>query len=179
MVYIELIIGCMTSGKTTELLQKINRRLTTKKNKVLYVRPEKDTRAELTHDLKTVDVEICVVDKLMKIREKVFDYDAVFIDEVQFLNDACEFVKYVEQYQKRLQYIAFSGLSGDSERKPWPVVTNLIPLVDNLLFLKALCVECENGQEAAFSKCCVEKKDKVLIGNSEVYRATCRHHFFF
>lgn len=175
MIYAELILGCMTSGKSTEMLRRINRRLLLKANKILYVRPASDTREQITHDHKTTTAETCVVSRLMELAEKALEYDAVFVDEVQFFEDAPEFLIYVEQQECRLQYIVFCGLSGDSERKPWPVVTNLIPLMDNVSFKKALCIDCGDGQEAAFSKCCVEKKDKIMIGNT--YRATCRSHF--
>ena len=176
-MYVELILGCMMSGKSTEMLRRMHRRLCLAAHKILYVRPSTDNRHDITHDKKTIMVETCVVTHLMEIVEKAREYDAVFIDEVQFFEDARAFLIHVEERPARLSYLAFSGLSGDSERKPWPVITELIPLVDNMTFKKALCVKCGDGQEASFSKCRVEKGDKILIGDSKMYTPVCRKHF--
>lgn len=178
MLYAELILGCMMSGKSSEMMRLMHRHLCLKNKKNLYIRSAFDSRHQMTHDNKTIDIETRVFENLTDAGELALEYDAVFVDETQFFKDAVEFLLFVEQNAKKRMYVVFSGLSGDSERKPWPVITNLIPLMNNIIFKKALCIDCGDGREATFSKCCVEKKDKMLIGNAETYHAVCRKHFF-
>lgn len=175
-VQVELIIGCMMSGKSTELMRRINRFKTINK-RVLYIRPLCDTREGLTHDGEGVNIVHCSTIELLDIMDEALEYDVVLIDEVQFFGDAVAFLKMIERHVKNNITLIFCGLSGDSERKEWPVVSALIPLSDKLTLKHALCVYCADGTKASYSICCVDKKNKLLIGDSEQYRAVCRAHY--
>lgn len=175
-VQVELIIGCMMSGKSTELLRRMCRFKTINK-RVMYIRPMCDTREGLTHDGEGVNIVHRSTSELLDLVDEVLEYDVALVDEVQFFGDAVPFLKTIEGRAKHNITLIFCGLSGDSERKEWPVVSALIPLSDKLTLKHALCVSCADGTKASYSICCVDKKNKLLIGDSEQYRAVCRAHY--
>jgi hypothetical protein len=81
--HIQLIIGPMFSGKTTEMLRRI-RRYTIAKRRCLVVKYEGDTRYSKdlasTHDRATHKAISC--SELAQVRDAIADVDVIGIDEV-------------------------------------------------------------------------------------------------
>jgi thymidine kinase len=181
MGYISLIIGCMFSQKTTELLRRI-RRYKSINYKVLVVNFIGDTRygneCIASHD-KEIEKAACV-DKLKSIDHLVRsgDYNVIAIDEGQFFTDLHE---YVSAWADELDvHIVISGLDGTSERESFGDMLKLIPHAEEVERLSAYCAECRNGTVATFSKYYGEApKDEngVAIGGAESYKPVCRKHF--
>jgi len=82
---LELIIGPMFSGKSSELIRKIRLAKTINK-KVLVIKPLIDNRYDNTkivsHSLEAENCE--TVEKLEMLNDKIIDYDLIIIDEGQF-----------------------------------------------------------------------------------------------
>lgn len=181
MGYISLIIGCMFSQKTTELLRRI-RRYKSIGYKVLVVNFIGDTRygeeCIASHD-KEVEKAACA-DKLKSIDHLVRsgDYNVIAIDEGQFFTDLHE---YVSKWADELDiHIVISGLDGTSERESFGDMLRLIPHAEEVERLNAFCAVCRDGTIATFSKYFGEApKDEngVAIGGAESYRPVCRKHF--
>ena len=90
---LELIIGPMFSGKSTELIRKIRLAKTINK-KVLVIKPKLDNRYDnnklVSHSFES---EICeTVDNLESIDEIIIHYDLIVIDEGQFFSDLKKYV---------------------------------------------------------------------------------------
>ncbi len=68
------------------------------------------------------------------------------IDEGQFYPDL---VEKVEEYARKDKIIIISALDGTFERKPFGQIPYLIPLSDDVIKLRAICMSC--GEEAPFS----------------------------
>ena len=72
--------------------------------------------------------------------------DVFGIDEGQFYPDL---VEGVESFLRRDKIVIISALDGDFERKPFGQIPELIPLSDDIVKLRAICMRC--GDDAPFS----------------------------
>jgi thymidine kinase len=176
MGHLTVLMGCMFAQKTTELLRRI-RRFKAIGYKVLVVNYVGDTRYGTnriaSHDVDTCDA-ICV-NSLSEVASQVANYNALIIDEGQFYPDL---YKYVTEWADRLPLkIIVAGLSGDSERKPFGDMLNLVPMAEETEHLTAYCSVCKDGTVAMFSKCIKAKTGQVSIGSSDTYIPVCRQHY--
>jgi thymidine kinase len=172
---LELIIGGMFSGKSSELIRRLKRYKAIDK-KVLVINSSKDTRCGdnliQTHDKVVFD---CV--KTNDLSSVSFDdFDIIGIDEAQFFSGLVHFVYEALNNDK---HVIVAGLDGDSSQRPFGEILNLIPLCDDVHKLKALCMECKDGTLAPFSKRIPgNSSDQELIGSNDIYKAVCRNHLF-
>ena len=169
---LELIIGNMFSGKSTELIRRINvtKSIVKKVLVINYLHDNRyDTNSVATHDRKMVN---CLkLEKLDTIL--VDDYDAIFIDEGQFFTDLLMVVtQWVDVLGK---YVVVSGLDGDVNRKPFGDIIKLIPICDQVNKLVAYCNICKDGTLAPFTKKLTKFTGNVIdIGGSDKYIPVCR-----
>lgn len=170
---LNLIIGCMFSGKTTELIR-IAKRLTSINKKVLLLNYELDTRYSdnkmMTHDQNGLPCTF--IDKLSKANNLINDYDAICINEGQFFDDLVEFCKNCLAQNKSV-YVC--GLDGDFKQEPFGDLLKLIPLSNNIIKLHAFCKICNNGTPAHFTKRITDDTEQKLIGTQQ-YIPVCRNH---
>jgi thymidine kinase len=174
---LELYLGPMFSGKSTELIKNV--RLNKVINKrVLILKPNIDTRYDVnrivSHNGEKEDCQ--VTDDLEKIsNEIILSYDIIIIDEGQFfksLKKMC--LLWVETLCK---HVIVGGLDGDFQRNPMGEILDLIPYADKYTKLCALCKYCNDGTIAIFSKRIKNEARQVLIGGSDLYVSVCRNHF--
>lgn len=169
----------MFSSKTSELIIRYNR-YTIGGKKCVMVKYKNDTRYHeekiATHDKKLLDALVC--EYLYQIDNMIKDYDVILIDEIQFYKDAHIFC---DKWANEGFIVDACGLNGTFDRKPFLVINKLIPLVDNITFLKAVCKE--TGNDATFSKLSINGneifiKDHELIGGEEMYHSVDRITYF-
>ena len=130
---LELILGPMYAGKTTELLKR-------RSGKTLIINHSLDTRtgdSVKTHD----GVESAALK--CSVLPDAAGYDTVLIDEGQFFAS----LKGVESLAPN---VVVAGLSGDFMRRPFGQILNLIPKASKVTFLNAECSGC--GDCAQFTK---------------------------
>lgn len=170
---LHIIIGCMFSGKTSELL-KIANRYNSIKNSVILINFEEDNRYSdtevKTHDLYSVNLPTLFVKNLEDCN--VDNYDIICINEAQFFSDLITFCKKLLTKNKKI-YIA--GLDGDFKQEIFGEILLLIPLCNTITRLNAYCKICNNGTLAYFTKRKSENKEQKLIGTDE-YIPVCRNH---
>jgi thymidine kinase len=98
----------------------------------------------------------------------------IVIEEAQFFKDLYKFVKYaVDTCDKDVLVV---GLDGDSERRPFGRIAEIIPLCDKITKLTAMCKRCANGSPAIFT----HRKDSdtsVIKVGTDTYEALCRKHY--
>ena len=203
----ELYIGCMFASKSTELIKQANR-FKSIGAKVLNINHSINNRYDTTnistHD--NVILNECIsINKLMPLIDSydcdsdkkinINNYDVLIIEEIQFFDDAVDFVK--ECVDNRGIIIIAAGLDGDFNREVFPVIAKLIPLTDKLIKLTAYCRICCDRTPAIFSKLIksdidigicndnindnkdkINKKSNIIIGSSDKYIAVCRKHYF-
>lgn len=175
---LELFIGPMFSGKSTELIKNVRLHKIINK-KVLVIKPQIDIRYDNNRIVSHAgEKENCITtDDLEKITdETILIHDVIVIDEGQFfksLKKSC--LLWVEKYNK---YVIVGGLDGDFQRNPMGEILDLIPYADKYKKLCALCKICNDGTKAIFSKRLVNHNNgQVLIGGSESYISVCRYHY--
>lgn len=174
---LEIIIGPMFSGKSTEIIRRI-RLLQKIDKKILVVKPSIDNRYTsdkiTSHNYESVDC--LVVNNLNDIDRCVIEaHDVVVIDEGQFFGDLVETIDF---WLKSFNInIIVAGLDGDFQQKPIGKILNLIPLSNKCVKLNSLCNICKNGTEAPFSFRLVQSKETVLVGGSDEYMPLCRTHY--
>jgi thymidine kinase len=173
---LELIIGPMFSGKSTELIRRI-RLLQKIDKKVLVVKPTIDSRYIVdkitTHNFESV--ECTTINNLSDINNIICDYHTIVIDEGQFFNDLkSTVIMWLETYSIN---IIVGGLDGDFQKNPIGMILDLIPHSDSCVKLCSLCNICKDGTPAPFSLRTVKSDDKVLVGGAESYIPVCRKHY--
>ena len=168
---LNLIIGPMFSGKTTELLR-IAKRLKSIDLKVLLLNYFEDTRYSNVY-MKTHDDDGLPCEFIRHFDNLDYDsYDVICINEAQFFNKLIPFCKSVLSKNKTL-YV--SGLDGDYKQEKFGEILDLIPLCDSITKLNAFCKICKDGTHAHFTKRLVSNKCQKLIGTDE-YIPVCRNH---
>lgn len=175
-----LIFGSMYSGKTTELIRRIVRYQSIRK-RVLVINSKMDDRYSgeesiITHDEYSFNCVKCKnlqeIDSEMRVQ---FDVDVIAIDEAQFFPDLKEYVlKFCEQYGKD---VFVAGLTADYKRDTFGSMLNLINYADDIVHLKALCTECQDGTPGVFTKKICTSVDLIDVGSTEKYVSLCRGCF--
>ena len=176
---IQLILGCMFSGKTSELIRRIQRYKSIQK-KVLFINFIEDTRYNqnsinniYTHD--RVGCEGIYLDKLSPLIEKVDNYDVFVINEGQFFEDV--YTISIELCEKYGKDVLICGLDGDFQRQTFKYnLLDLIPFADTVEILTAYCAVCKDETPARFSKRISNELEQKVIGSTN-YMPVCRKHF--
>ena len=174
---LELIIGPMFSGKSTELIRKI-RIFKSINKKILVIKPLIDNRYELnkivSHNKDSEDS--LVIDTLESVlSEHLISYDVIIIDEAQFFKDLKKYiVDWVDNYKL---HIIIGGLDGDFKRQPIGEILDLIPYADEYKKLKSMCKMCNDETLALFTHRKTQDEGQVLIGSDDHYIPLCRYHF--
>lgn len=177
---LEIVIGPMYSGKTTELIRRISR-YTSIETPTLCVNHSLDSRTKnYIRSHNELKIPAIKTSKLLDIAKTTEYKEArvIGIDESQFFEDLVEFVKYTEDYcytLKTAKTVIVSGLDGDSNRKPFGQVLELIPLCDTVEKLTAL--DKTDGKEAPFTKRLTKDSEQILIGATESYMAVSRANY--
>lgn len=172
--YLELILGCMFSGKTTRLLD-IHKKYSICDISCCVINFKEDVRYSQTemmsHDKKGVP---CLFSEKLEnaiIKENLEKYDVFLINEGQFFEDLISQVKKLVLEHKKKVYIC--GLDGDFEREKFGNLLDLIPFADKFYKLYAICKLCKNGTRAPFSKRISNETKQTVIG-SDNYIPVCR-----
>ena len=168
---LEIFLGPMFAGKSTEIIRRI-RKMKFIGKKILVVKPQIDNRYNeekiTSHDYETADC--IIVNNLSELNVK--DYNTIIIDEGQFFNDLKEYViSWVDIFDIN---VVVAGLDGDFQRQPIGQILELIPYADSCIKLNALCSKCKDGTNASFSHRIIHSNEQILIGGSDTYIPLCR-----
>lgn len=171
---LEVIAGCMYSGKSEELIRRLRRAKIAKLN-VFVVKPEIDIRSKncvashAKNEFPAVEVHKAI-DILTVLPKGV---DVLGIDEAQFLGD--ELVNVCRHLISRNIRVIVAGLDLDYRARPFGPMPHLLALADKVDKLTAICTVC--GGTATRSHRIKGGTDLVQIGASGSYDARCHVHF--
>ncbi len=172
---IEVICGPMFSGKTSELIRRVERAQIAKQRVQIFkpaidVRYDKeDVVSHTSRSLKAEPVE-SAVDILLKLKDST---RVVAIDEVQFFDDAI--VTIVMKLAARGYRIICAGLDLDYRARPFGPMPTLLALADEVVKIHAICTVC--GAPATRTQRLSTAKAQVLLGETDAYEARCRGHY--
>lgn len=174
---LDLIIGPMFSGKSSEIIRRI-RNFKISNKKYIVIKPSIDNRYELNKIIShNNDSETCImIDDIMLITDiQLENYDIIIIDEGQFFKNLKD--KVLHWVEKLNKYIIIGGLDSDFLRNPIGDIIKLIPYADDYIKLKATCNHCIDGTKAIFSHKFKNKSKIVEIGEHNLYIPLCRKHY--
>jgi thymidine kinase len=178
--YLDITFGPMFSGKTNNLIDKVNSYIDKSKqqgknNKTLVINHSSDDRdvGLSPHTKREVKTLVFKASLLSEINVDLYNYIA--IDEAQFFPD----LKYtVEHWLKLGKRIHCVGLIANTERQVFGQLSSLFVIADNITQLKAFCYVCgDKTPNASFTISIVPKKDGILVGAQEYYRPVCGNHY--
>ena len=169
---LKLILGCMYSGKTTEILRIVNS-LKHINEIPIIIKPKIDDRYSSdkisTHNKQEYKCQ--TIENLSEFKN-LNDVKYIIIEEAQFFKDLLLFI--IDQVEIKGKNVIVVGLDGDSNRENFGDIHKLYPLCDDIIKLKAYCSICKDGTPGIFSKRISDKKNKILVGSDGDYIAVCR-----
>ncbi len=173
--WIEVIAGSMFSGKSEELIRRLNRARIARL-KVQVFKPQIDNRyseAEIaSHSgLKHMSIPVATARELLERVEK--EVDVIGIDEGQFFD--MELLDVANQLAQRGIRVIIAGLDQDYTGKPFEPMPQLLSIAEFITKTHAICVRC--GSTANYSQRTFESEERVEVGASGKYEARCRKCF--
>lgn len=169
--WIEVICGCMFSGKTEELIRRL-KRAKIASMKVEVFKPKVDTRydeqAIVSHD--TSSLLAIPVDHSSKLLRLAEDVAVIGLDEAQFFDDQLPAV--CQELALRGVRVIAAGLDMDYRGQPFGIMPELLAIAEYVTKVHAICVHC--GNLATHSYRLAEGDSVVLLGEKEQYEPRCR-----
>ena len=168
---IEVVCGSMFSGKTEELIRRLQRAKFAKQ-KVEIFKPSIDTRYSdeevVSHDRHSIPST--PIDSSASILLLSSDIDVVGIDEAQFFDEGL--IDVCNELANRGVRIIVAGLDMDFKGKPFGPIPALCAIADEVTKVHAICVKC--GALAYVSHRLVSEDRRVLLGEQSEYEPLCR-----
>ena len=169
--WIEVIAGCMFSGKTEELIRRL-RRAEIAKQKVMIFKPAIDNRYSeyeiVSHSELSMKAEI--VKSAKEIYERAKDAEVIGIDEGQFFDS--DLVDVCNKLADEGKRVIVAGLDMDYKGEPFEPIPSLLAVAEYITKTLAICVVCGNPADRTQRK--TTSNEKILVGAADVYEARCR-----
>jgi len=171
---IEVICGSMFSGKTDELIKRIEK---ASLNNLSYkvFKPLKDSRNlknKITSHSKN-EIPAQSIESSEDILLMSSDFDVIGIDEGQFFDS--HLVNVCNSLANQGKRVIVSGLDMDYSGIPFGPIPNLMACAEKVTKLHAICNE--TGDMANFSFRKSKENQQVLIGEKNEYEALSREAF--
>ncbi|MFL5805572.1 MAG: thymidine kinase, partial [Roseiflexaceae bacterium] len=178
---IEVICGCMYSGKTEELIRRLHH-VQIARQRLAAFTPRRDTRY-ITGNLVShngVRIEAHVIDSIHEIIGHLDEgVQVVALDELHFLDDDPDAIRTTCQVlADRGIRVIVAGLDQDFRALPFPAMSQLLAVAEQADKLYAICVRC--GAYATRSQRLIDDHPApfdaptIAIGGLEMYEARCR-----
>ena len=169
--WIEVITGCMFSGKTEELIRRL-RRAQIAKQQVKIFKPKIDTRfaddSIVSHSEQSLP-SIQIKD-INEVTESSDDAQVIGIDEAQFFSE--EIINVCTGLADKGKRVIVAGLDQDYRGIPFEPIPHLLAIAEYITKSLAICVECGNPADKTQRKTTSSKR--VIVGASNIYEARCR-----
>ena len=169
--WIEVICGSMFSGKTEELIRRLNRAKIARQ-KVEIFKPEMDTRYDVQHVV-SHDAHSIVstpVQSASQILLFVQDVDVIGIDEAQFFD--AELVSVCNRLANDGMRVIVAGLDMDYLGKPFGPVPSLMAIAEYVTKIHAVCMKCSDP--ANYTHRLVADDRLMVLGEKDLYEPLCR-----
>lgn len=166
----EMIVGCMRSGKSSELIRRIERARLAYLPTII-VRPATDTRSKPNQieSRNGLASRAIVVDSAKEILKYSSHAVVIGMDECQFFSeDVPEVVLALLRQKKK---IIASGLDLDYRGKPFGPIPELLAIADRVDKLLAVCRKC-GSDFACRTQRMVNSNEQILVGDAQ-YEARC------
>ena len=188
--HIELVLGPMWSGKTSELIRR-RRVYEAADLMVQCFKPKKDDRYDqkyiVSHDGSSIDATpVGSVDEFLGYLRK--ETDILIWEEVQFMDQNLANVVDNLVAEGRITAAVVAGLHRNANRDLWPTVEAFMTVADHYTFLTAMC----RHRETPDAKVCgatandtvflgeppkTGDRQLIMVGAEDLYSPRCRLHY--
>ena len=168
---IEIITGCMFSGKTEELIKRINKSASNG-FKTLLFKPEIDKRyhPEFIVSHNGTAIESKVISHSKEILNHITNIEIVGIDEAQFFDN--EIVDVCRHLASKNLRVILTGLNNDFNNNPFGPMPGLMAISNAITLLHASCAKCGNQAFYTFKKS--NSETLIEIGKNDMYEPRCK-----
>ena len=172
--WIEVITGCMFSGKTEELIRRVRRAQYARQSVVVF-KPGLDKRysEDSLGSHSGLRLRSFQIERAPEILALVADAMVVGIDEGQFLGPDLPLV--CETLANGGKRVIVAGLDTDYLGRPFEPMPHLLAIAEYITKNLAICVVC--GNPADRSQRVVNRDARFLVGEADAYEARCRLHW--
>jgi thymidine kinase len=172
--WIEVIAGCMFSGKTEELIRRM-RRAQIARQPIAIFKPRIDNRYSADHIVShsELKLESTVVESSAEILRLATSAQVIGIDEAQFFDSGL--IEVAEQLANAGKRVIIAGLDQDYRGKPFEPMPQLLAVAEYITKTLAICVVC--GNPADRTQRTTPASERVLVGAKDSYEARCRRCF--
>jgi thymidine kinase len=169
--WIEVIAGCMFSGKTEELIRRLRRANIARQN-VKVFKPKIDVRYSESEIVSHSEQSLpsIIVENPNEILALSEDAEVVGIDEAQFFSN--ELVEVCNTLANKGKRVIVAGLDQDYKGIPFEPMPQLLAIAEYITKTLAICVVCGNPADKTQRK--IVSTERVLVGASDSYEARCR-----
>jgi thymidine kinase len=174
---LEVIAGCMSCGKSEELIRRVRREEIAKKTIIVF-KPVVDNRTDgctvASRDGKSCDC-VSLVDPAEAL-ERALGTHVVCFDEAQFF--PTELAAVADELVDRGSRVIVAGLDTDFRGQPFETMALLMAKADKVTKLTAVCMRC--GEPATRSQRLINgapapyDAPRIQVGGDELYEARCR-----
>ncbi|WP_439558286.1 thymidine kinase [Dyadobacter sp.] len=172
--WIEVICGSMFSGKTEELIRRLNRAKIARQ-RVQIFKPALDKRYHeeniVSHNdnsIRSIPVQFST-----EILDLAQNCEVVGLDEAQFFDEAI--VQVCNDLADSGKRVIVAGLDMDYMGKPFGCMPQLMATAEYVTKVHAICMVC--GEVASHSYRLTASDGRVLLGETDHYEARCRRCF--
>jgi len=172
--WVEVICGSMFSGKTEELIRRLNRAVLARQ-KVEIFKPSLDKRYHnediVSHNDNSIrSTPVSVAGEiLLHVRQG----EVVGIDEAQFFDESL--LEVVQTLANQGTRVIVAGLDMDYLGKPFGPMPALMSMAEFVTKVHAICMKC--GGVASHSYRIETSREQVMLGAQGQYEARCRRCF--
>ncbi|OGU72466.1 MAG: thymidine kinase [Ignavibacteria bacterium RBG_16_34_14] len=169
--WIEVIAGCMFSGKTEELIRRLRRAQIAKQNVKIF-KPKIDARFSnnsiVSHSEQSLPS--ILIDDINEVIESAKDAKVIGIDEAQFFSS--DIVNICNTLANNGKRVIVAGLDQDYKGIPFEPMPQLLAIAEYITKTLAICVVCGNPADKTQRK--TSSSERVIVGASDIYEARCR-----
>lgn len=169
--WIEIIAGCMFSGKTEELIRRLRRAKIAKQNVVIF-KPKIDNRYSESKIVSHSEQSLAsiIVEDAEEIVNFSEDAYVVGIDEAQFFDQ--KLIHVCNSLANKNKRVIVAGLDQDYKGIPFEPMPQLLAIAEYITKTLAICVVCGNPADKTQRK--VAAEGRVVVGAADLYEARCR-----
>ena len=170
---LHVIAGCMSSGKTGELIRLLSRHAISGDSMVIYKHRVDSRDGAMARSRLGTEMGAVVVDDASGIDG--LGFRVVAIEEAQFFGE--ELAGVVRRLLREGHLVYVTGLNQDFRGEPFGVMPTLMSLADEISLLNAICQKCHgvgtrtqriiDGRPAAWDS------PLILVGGGDFYEARC------
>jgi len=172
--WVEVICGSMFSGKTEELIRRLNRALLAQQYVEIF-KPAIDKRYDkkkiVSH--KESSINSTPVNFANDILLRAGNSEVIGIDEAQFFDESI--VEVIEKLANDGKRVIVAGLDMDFMGRPFKPMDAIMAVAEYITKVHAVCMKC--GNVASYSHRRTKSDQKVVLGEKDIYEALCRSCF--